>query len=204
MGLAFALASCGPAHRPKASLDPAAASREQKQIAALIDDLGVPVEGLHGSCMPYPHSKADDAYAGLLKIGAPAVPALIDVLADSNVYRRAHAAGLLGEIGDPRAVPPLDARLDKEVDANGWVIDAVGNLHDPRSVDALVPLLSKGSGVIHSLPATVPTVGQRAAYAIAEIGKPAKARLMLALRSSNPDTRANAKFALDRLSKRAG
>ena len=39
--------------------------------------------------------------------GAPAVPALIQALGDSDSDVRAAAAEALGELGDPQAVPPL-------------------------------------------------------------------------------------------------
>jgi FOG: HEAT repeat len=43
----------------------------------------------------------------LVKIGTPAVPALIQALGDSDSAVRRAAAEALGKLGDPQAVPPL-------------------------------------------------------------------------------------------------
>lgn len=145
---------------------------------------------------PPPRTKADDAYAALLKTGKLAVPALIEGLKDSNVYRRAHCAGILGEIGDMRAVEPLCRLVGSERNAINWFIHALGRLKDPRAIDALMPLLSEGSGEIHSLPSIVPTTGRVAAEALAKIGQPAVAKLEEAKKSKNADVRANAMHAL--------
>lgn len=172
-------------------------SASAHRIAPLIADLGESKGGLRAPyCMPFPRSSADDAYEALLKIGKPAVPALIAGLSDKNTYRRAHCAGLLGEIGDARAVEPLCGMVGTEKNAKDWFIHALGRLKDPRAIDALIPLLAEGSGEIHSLPAIVPTTGRMAADALAKIGQPAVAKLEEAKKSKNPDVQTNARHAL--------
>jgi PBS lyase HEAT-like repeat. len=49
-------------------------------------------------------------------LGAPAVPALIQALGDSDSDVRAAAAEALGAIGDPRAVPALIEALGDDLD----------------------------------------------------------------------------------------
>src|SRR5688572_3798803 len=148
IGILFASTAC---HSPKPGQPDRNVSATlpvaDPEIERLIADLGEPVAGIHGPyCMPYPRSKADDAYDQLLKHGSAAVLQLISHLEDSNTYRRAHCAGLLGDIGDTRAIEPLCKMVKTEEDAREWVISALGKFEDQRCVNALVALLSEGSG----------------------------------------------------------
>lgn len=171
---------------------------DTQRIARLIADLGEAKGGLHAPyCMPFPRSKADDAWEALLKVGKPAVPQLIAGLKDKNTYRRAHCAGLLGEIGDRRGVEPLCAIVGTERNALGWVVDALAKLRDPRAVGPLMEILPHGSGVFKGPPAMVPNDGRMAAEALAEIGDEAVPRLTAALKSPDRDVRKNARYALD-------
>lgn len=171
------------------------------EIERLIAELGEPVAGIHGPyCMPTPRSKADDAYEQLRTHGSVAVPKLISHLSDSNTYRRAHSAGLLGDIGDARAVEPLCKMAAIEVNARDWVISALGKFEDQQSVDALIALLSEGSGETLSLPAVDVSTGRQAAIALAEIGTLAVPSLEASLDSRDSNVRTNAAFALELIS----
>jgi HEAT repeat protein len=76
----------------------------------------------------------------LIEIGSPALPALIDALADRRVHVRWEAAKTLGGIADPFAAAPLVDRLeDKDGDVR-WVAAMALVKIGPR---ALPPLARK-------------------------------------------------------------
>jgi len=188
-------------YSPKGEQVNRTSSANDLEIMRLIAELGEPVAGIHGPyCMPTPRSKADDAYEQLLTHGSVAVPKLISRLSDSNTYRRAHSAGLLGEIGDIRAVEPLCKMVAVEKNARDWVITALGKFEDQQAVNALVTLLSEGSGETLSLPAIDVSTGRQAAIALAEIGTLAVPSLEASLGSRDSNVRTNAAFALELIS----
>ena len=198
--LILGLACYEPTGEQITRISPVASPANDPEIDRLIADLGEPVAGIHAPyCMPTPHSKADDAYDRLRTHGRAAVPQLISHLGDPNIYRRAHCASLLGEIGDTRAVEPLCDMVAMEVNARGWAINALGRFEDKRAVSALIALLTEGSGETLSLPAVQVSTGRQAAVALAEIGKFAVPSLEIALKSPNTDVRTNAAFALEQI-----
>lgn len=74
----------------------------------------------------------------LVKIGEPAIEAVIEILSSKNVYARRASAQVLGRIGNARAVEPLILALsDTRHSVREAVADALANLRDPR---AIVPL----------------------------------------------------------------
>jgi HEAT repeat protein len=82
----------------------------------------------------------DAAAAALGRIGAPAIPLVVERLSapDSDTDLRQAAAGVLGAIGDPRAVPALTARLaDPDPNVRGAVAEALGKIGGLDAVAAL-------------------------------------------------------------------
>jgi hypothetical protein len=76
--------------------------------------------------------------------GAPAVPALIQALGDSDWEVRCAAAEALGAIGDPQAVPALIKALgDSDRDVRRAAAEALGKLGDPQAVPALIQALGR-------------------------------------------------------------
>jgi len=89
-----------------------------------------------------PNEKVREAVVGL---GAPAVPALIQALGDSDANVRRASAEALGNLGDPQAVPALLHVLgDSEADVRRAAAEALGNLGDPQAVPALSVLAHVG------------------------------------------------------------
>ncbi len=87
----------------------------------------------------YATESALSARDQLIAAGADAVPLVIDCLTGGGPYnKRALAAQVLGEIGDPRAVKPLIRALkDREITVRGYSAEALGKCGDER---ALAPL----------------------------------------------------------------
>ena len=65
-------------------------------------------------------TKRHQAYNRLSEIGEKAVPALIQLTADSKSERRREAAAVLGDIHDPSAIPALIHLLDDEAFEVRW------------------------------------------------------------------------------------
>jgi HEAT repeat protein len=74
-------------------------------------------------------------------LGAPAVPALIQALEDSDIAVRCAAAEALGAIGDPQAVPPLIKALRGWIEnvrrAAAWALVKIGTPAVPPLIRAL-------------------------------------------------------------------
>jgi HEAT repeat protein len=78
------------------------------------------------------------AAAALARLGAPAVPVLVERLAADDPDLRQAAAGVLGAVGDPRAVAPLTARLaDRDPNVRAAAAEALGRIGGPDAVAAL-------------------------------------------------------------------
>lgn len=79
------------------------------------------------------------AGAALARIGAPAVPGLVERLGSEEAELRQAAAGVLGEIRDRRALAALTARLsDPEPNVRGAAADALGRTGGPEAVATLL------------------------------------------------------------------
>jgi len=74
--------------------------------------------------------------------GAPAVPALIQALGDSDRDVRRAAAEALGDLGDPQAVPALIQALRDDWEAvRRAAAEALGKLGDPQAIPPLIQAL---------------------------------------------------------------
>lgn len=115
---------------------------DPRVIAPLIDQLAHESCKIHGA-----------AYDEVLKLGAAAIPALIEALGARNRYVRGGAAGLLGTLRAAEAVEPLIARLDE---SDPYVLmcvcNALGALHDPRAIAPLWALVERGPAHISQQP----------------------------------------------------
>jgi len=82
-----------------------------------------------------------DVIDALVRIGPPAVPALLEGLQHKDWWAREAAARALGRIGSPRAVVPLIERLsDRSYNVREASIRALGALGDPRAVPYVAAL----------------------------------------------------------------
>jgi HEAT repeat protein len=78
------------------------------------------------------------AAAALARIGAPAVPALVERLGAEDPDLRQAAAGVLAAIADARAVAPLTARLaDPDPNVRAAAAEALGKIGGPAAVATL-------------------------------------------------------------------
>jgi len=78
------------------------------------------------------------AAAALARIGAQAVPVLIEQLATDDPDLRQAVAGVLGAVADGRGVPPLTAQLaDPDANVRGAAADALGKIGGAAAVGAL-------------------------------------------------------------------
>lgn len=108
-------------------------------------------------------SVREAAIEALRSIGAPAVVALGDCLADPELSVQEAASAVLASIADECVFDPLVRALHSP----DWIVrmhatTAVGRLKDPRSIQSLVPLLQD----------RVKAVRQEASSALAAIGGP--------------------------------
>jgi HEAT repeat protein len=128
------------------------------------------------------------ACEALVKIGAPAVPHLIQALGDGDWHVREAACEALGEIGDGQAVPPLIQALgDGDSDVRAAACRALGAIGDRQAVPPLIQAL--GDGDWH--------VREAACEALGEIGdRQAVPPLIQALGDRDSDVRAAACEAL--------
>ena len=115
----------------------------------------------------------------LVRIGTPAVPALIDALAGGRVEVRRTAASVLGSISDPVAIDALTrGTQDRDALVRLHSIDALGNLGEP----AISPLLS----ALDAPDNQDAFLASRAARALATIGAAAVPAIITDLQRSLP------------------
>lgn len=88
----------------------------------------------------------ETAVAELVRIGRPAVPAVIVALETQEVYLgREGAAKVLGQIRDPRAIRPLVAALrDQYAFVRQQASLALAAIGDPTAVDEILGALDRG------------------------------------------------------------
>ncbi len=84
----------------------------------------------------------NSATEALVKIGAPAVPDLLDVLKDGDKDERKIATDILGDIADQRAVEPLLSILkDPDENVRAAAAESLGMLGDTGVIERLVEVL---------------------------------------------------------------
>jgi HEAT repeat protein len=90
----------------------------------------------------------EPAAEALVKLGPPAVDALIEVLRGKIDDMRQRAAVVLGRIGDPRAVAALVEVLgqDASLALRSAVVEALALIRDPSVVAPLADVLAKEAG----------------------------------------------------------
>lgn len=126
------------------------------------------------------------AAVALVKIGQPAVPALIQALVDPSSLARANAAYALGEVGyasggigelAEEALPALIEMLrDKDKEARGRAAYALGGIGEP-AIPALIEALNHEDRDVRS----------NAAYALGRIGEPAKDAVPVLMKAMSND-----------------
>jgi HEAT repeat protein len=130
------------------------------------------------------------AAEALVRIGAPAVPALIQALGDDEFRVRRAAAEALVRIGAP-AVPALIQALgDRSENVRRAAAEALGAIGDPQAIPALIQALGDSDSAVRAV----------SAEALGAIGDPqAVPPLIQALGDSDWDVRRAAAEALGRL-----
>jgi HEAT repeat protein len=89
-----------------------------------------------------PYYVATGDFKRLLRIGPPAIKALVAVLRGGNPERRVAVANILGETGDPTATKALSAALkDSEPTVRAAAASAIARLGDRQLCLSLRPLL---------------------------------------------------------------
>lgn len=85
----------------------------------------------------------------LVRIGSPAVPTLVRLLAAPVWEVRREAVAILGRIGDRAAIPALVSRLtDETAWVRGQAAEALGWIGDPEATGALTRALQDSSDVV--------------------------------------------------------
>ncbi len=133
-------------------------------------------------------SPGAEAAGALVRIGRPAVEALVAVLGGEDSSIQVHAASVMGEIGDPRAVEPLIALLkDKDPFVSGKAVWALGEIKDRRAVGPLIAALNHEQWSVRTA----------AAEAVGKIGdRRAVEPLIAAMEDKEALVRSNAAVAL--------
>ena len=166
-----------------------------------------------------------DAVAALVRIGRPAVPALIRVLATGEDQQRYLACRPLARISGKDAVAPLIQafRTDPRWQVRAEAGEALAKLKDPRAVAPLLAALEDRDSapppyavwalrafpedrVIQALVRLLPlaaarysqriSIGAEAARALGEMGRRARRILLEATASANPNVRRHAAAGL--------
>lgn len=116
-------------------------------------DFGLVPSSLFAELIGYHSSTCEHAIHVLVKIGAPAVDALISALSNSNPSVREFAALALGKIGDRRAIKPLiDLLSDQEKRVCMRAAEALGIIGDPVALPELERLARESTSPFDFLP----------------------------------------------------
>ena len=158
----------------------------QLEIDALVQKILLPLE--HPDHVP--------AIEALADIGAPAVPAVLELLDHENDRVRVSAIFVFHQMGPPAAgaVPVLnELLLDTDEPFRCNIAGALGQIRDPRSIPALIQILSDVDPVVRECSAiTLGHIGEAANAAV-----PALIEMML--NDPNDRVRSRAAIALGRM-----
>jgi HEAT repeat protein len=125
--------------------------------------------------------------AALVRIGRPALSAIMEAFQKENVDLHKNLAVVLAEIGEPSVEPLLASLQHKHWSVREWSAKALGWIGDERAVD---PLCERcGDENLHVCEGAIAALGLVG-------GKRAVARLKEVLRSENPRIRNRAILAL--------
>lgn len=128
------------------------------------------------------HRSSEYAGDALASIGPPAVPPLIEALADRTPEVRIEAARALGNIGDARAVEPLGRLLaDRRACVRIMAARALGAISGPRAVEILSAACADTG--------QPDRVRLAAGEGLAECGPAGRAALIAMLRGPSPGDR---------------
>jgi HEAT repeat protein len=132
-------------------------------------------------------TRAEEATVALLEVGDEAIPALRDILADPDPYRRWWAPRALTAVGTHAAIGLLATALeDIDPDVRACAVVALSKLQPAEAIDPLVARLSDPSAYVARLTAD----------ALAQFGQPAVEALINALEEGETAARAGAARAL--------
>ncbi len=157
----------------------------QLEIDALIQKVLLPPE--HPDHVPALEQLAD--------IGAPAVPAILELIDHENNRVRVSVIHIFSQMGPPAtgAVPVLNERLlDTSDPLRADIAGALGQIRDPRSIPVLIQALGDVD----------PAVRNTAAGSLGHIGEPASAAvpaLTAALNDPDEGVRGSAAVALGKM-----
>jgi HEAT repeat protein len=133
--------------------------------------------GLHRAIKSEKGWMSQAAVEALVKIGLPALHALVQMLSDKDWQVRREAAWALGEIGDPKAVPFLIRSLrDKDKYVRRAAAWALGKIGDPQVVPALIDVLKDEDWQVR----------EAAVSALGEIGDPKAVPFLIQVLKSEP------------------
>jgi len=187
-------------------------------IKALNDKYGFISRNADGTLSGEKRSVCESAAIALIKIGEPAVPALVKALfyGDSNV--RENIAVALKKSGDSRVVSVLiEALGSKNSDVRKNAAYVLGEIGDPCAVPALTKALDDEDGLVHesaaialgeigdsqAVPALIKALDDKDMYSrknsaneLAKIGKPTVDPLIKVLSNENEDVRLSAVVVL--------
>jgi HEAT repeat protein len=132
----------------------------------------------------------ENACAGLVAMGAPAVEQLITALKDDHPWIRQYAAIALGRIGDGRAWQPLVIALeDQNIFVREYAVCALPKIDSERAILPAITALGDSAG----------EVSQAAAETLIEIGAPALKSLIAATHNVDSRIRASVVGALGKI-----
>lgn len=87
-------------------------------------------------------ARREGAWRALVEIGSPAIDPLIEALGDKNVNIRRFAAGILGDIKDPKAAEALVDALDDEM-LEPIALDSLCKIGDPSTAKAFLEYIDQ-------------------------------------------------------------
>jgi HEAT repeat protein len=133
----------------------------------------------------------NEGVEAMIRIGPPAVPALLSFSEDERSAVRARVMYALSQIGVPEAVQTFQAGLqDSDEHVRAYAAQGLARLHHPLALDALLATLNDGADALHiDMTPSVQSLG--------EMGLAAAMRLLDNLTADDMTTRLHAQRALE-------